>query len=364
MINRANRFTPKERPVFFLWVKQRLRKMTVLAAIALFVFLPVGLQQGVELATYLCFTATVLVSVLALFPKACLQVKFSTRWILVSECVSLLIVVLCIAGAYYIALDPLVGFWFGSFLGQLLAWIMMTRVSLLLSNGMSALEKATLDEIRCEGRHMLKGAAASTTGSRMQAFVLGVFASSSAVAGFGVANSLAGPLRMLSGGISVALRPRLSRIAATDEVQRFNSYFYKIFGALLVIGLVAIAAAFGLSNILIELVFGGNYAYASSLLPLAMIWVCLDALTTLLMIALQIRVKSGAAIAARLRIEAAICSIVLLIPGCMNFGASGAFFVLIIAELWYGGRALFCLKPSFLESPVYSESALNSPKLS
>jgi O-antigen/teichoic acid export membrane protein len=135
------------------------------------------------------------------------------------------------------------------------------------------------------------------------------------------------------------LRPRLALLQNNQENSAYSGLLFLVLTALALAGIAGLAAFMVVGEAVAGLIFGPSFADAGRLLPLAVAYGALDAMTTTLMIALQIRHPEGARLASRLRIQAAILSCVLLVPGCLYLGAAGALGSLLAAELLYAVSA-------------------------
>jgi O-antigen/teichoic acid export membrane protein len=141
---------------------------------------------------------------------------------------------------------------------------------------------------------------------------------------------------MLSMALSNLLRPRLSLAKGSNDSAAFQRMYKRALSIVLLCGLLATGAVTLIGSLVVELLFGTELAGAGSLLPFAMIYATIDALTTCQMVARQIDDTNGAAHTARFRIYAAILSLTLLVPMTHYLGLQGSIGALIIAEIFYG----------------------------
>lgn len=343
MINRAGGLDRPIREAMMGWTSRRLRRWwfwgTVLAALGW----PIAASGGLSLWVYCGFAAAVLSGGEVLHHRSCLQVSFRTGRALLADGLGLLFTAAGVVMAVWIEGSLLGGFWWGTFGGQVLAIVVMRAGEQSTKVG-AKMPPALARQAQRDGLFMLGGSLANSAGARLQPFVLAEWGNALTVASFGVAWTLVGPIRMLSGGLSTLLRPRLAVVAGRGDERAFNRMIWT--AQLVLAGVGGCGTLIGLfwGPEVVALIFGESLRAAGYLVPLALLYGTIDAFTSTQMIALQVKLPGGAALATRYRLEAAVGSLLFLIPACIWGGATGAFGGLLAAEFGYALRAGLALR--------------------
>jgi O-antigen/teichoic acid export membrane protein len=294
-------------------------------------------QETLPIATGLCFLAAASTMLLQQFLRARLQLEFKQRQAFIADCATVAIHIGCSLSLWKSGLTTQSSFWLGACIASLLGSALM-RLSLGRTSPAYECNHALLKTAASSGRVMLIGSIANTACSRFQPFVIGLIANTSAIAQYGVAWTLIGPIRMLSMALTSLLRPRLSRCCKTQDRKAFQSIYHKALLLIAAAGGIGILASFFVGNWTIAILFGDELSSASKLLPLALLYATLDAMTTSQMVACQIGEADGPARTSKLRVHAAIISLLLLVPMTYALGLYGTLGSLIIAELYYAVR--------------------------
>jgi O-antigen/teichoic acid export membrane protein len=294
-------------------------------------------QQALPTATGLSFLAATSAMLLQQYLRARLQLQFKQQQAFIADCATITI---HIAASLYLwknGIEAQTSFWLGVCLSSLLGSTLM-RYALGKTPSTYEYDGSIRNTATSSGRVMLIGSIANTACSRFQPYVIGLIASTTAIAQYGVAWTLIGPIRMLSIALTSLLRPRLSLCCKTDDQQAFRSIYHRALLLISIAGTAGICASFFLGQWAIATLFGDELTDASKLLPLALLYATLDALTTSQMVACQIGDKDGPALTSKLRVHAAIISLLLLVPMTYTCGLYGTIGSLIIAELYYALR--------------------------
>jgi O-antigen/teichoic acid export membrane protein len=344
MVNLATGRRSGDRAAVFRWSHKRLRTVYSLFPILALVGLPIVLYADMSIWVYAGFAFATTAGLELQFQRACLQAVFRTQWALIADCIYLFVTILGIAVAFSTGSSPVGGFWWGSAIGGALGASAMWFARMRNSNPENSPrndhpEKAIMERARQDGRDMLTGSIANSACSRLQPFVLSLVAGASAVASFGAAWTLVGPLRMLSAALNGMLRPRLAIHLANNDPKAFNRLQYAVYAALGAAGLAGVGIMIVIGPAIAAFLFGESLRAVGYVLPVALAYGTLDAITTSQMIVMQVKLGRGARTASRLRIQAAVVSLVLIVPACMYFGAWGAFLALIVAEGIYALQA-------------------------
>lgn len=343
MVNRAGGLDAGGRRAMMEWTHLRLLRFLGIGGVVALPGVWLAPMGGLSLAVYLGFIATVLSGGELLYQRSRLQVLFRMSRAFWADVLGLSGMVLGVVLAVFLDLSVLACFWWGSFAGQGLA-IAMMQLGAGESVSKTKLSGSVLEKVRKEGYYMLGGSLANSAGARLQPFILAGVGTALTVAQFGMAWTLVGPIRMLSGGLSSVLRPRLAVFHGQGDVIRFQRMLISVQSLIGAAGLGATVVGVFWGSEIAGLVFGNGLQGVGRLVPLALLYGTVDALTTSQMIALQIKVPNGAGRASRFRLEAAIVSLLLLVPACYFGGAWGAFCGLLAAELGYALRAGLALR--------------------
>ncbi|MEX0326949.1 MAG: lipopolysaccharide biosynthesis protein [Puniceicoccaceae bacterium] len=338
VINLAPGLDGPERRAFFKWAHRRVLKAEAVIGLSLVAAAIPVIKSGISGWHYAGCVLATLALIESGYHRGCIQSIFQTRWALLADGIAILLTVTAITGALYAGMSPLLAFWWGSAAGGLVASLMMQAI---WKKGPSAASPPVgLDaELQANGMAMLRGSVANSLCSRIQPSVLSSLGGTMAVAHFGAAWTLVGPMRMMSAALNGILRPRLSVHRSNADNAAFNKLLMTVLGVLFGAGLCGLVLFFPAGEFIAAMIFGEALAGAGKLLPLAVAYGTLDAMTTTLMIAMQVGNLKGARAASRMRIEAAILSMVLLVPACLYMGAAGALGSLLIAEILYAVRA-------------------------
>jgi O-antigen/teichoic acid export membrane protein len=338
MVNLTPGLPSENRLSVYQWAHRRLMRVEVIVAGLLFVAAWPIIGKGLDAWLYGGFALTTILSIECHYHRACIQASFKTHWALLSDGLSLALTCASVAAAAYLGLSPILAFWWGSALGGFSAALLMMKVWNRGKASATPPEDLRL-KAKSDGRAMVHGSVANSICSRIQPTGLSTFGGPLAVADFGVAWTLIGPMRMMSAALNGMFRPRLALLQNNQENSAYSGLLFLVLTALALAGIAGLAAFMVVGEAVAGLIFGPSFADAGRLLPLAVAYGALDAMTTTLMIALQIRHPEGARLASRLRIQAAILSCVLLVPGCLYLGAAGALGSLLAAELLYAVSA-------------------------
>ncbi|HBM86112.1 MAG TPA: hypothetical protein DD423_04910 [Opitutae bacterium] len=294
-------------------------------------------QKALPTATGLSFLAATACMLVQQFLRARLQLQFKQRQAFISDCATVTVHIATSLTLWKNGLAAQPAFWLGGCISCLLGSALM-RLSLGRTPPTYECDHSLQKTAASSGRVMLIGSIANTACSRFQPFVIGLIASTAAIAQYGVAWTLIGPIRMLSMALTSLLRPRLSLCCKTQDHQAFQGIYYRALSLISIFGAAGIIASFILGEWTIATLFGDELSSASNLLPLALLYATLDALTTSQMVACQIGNKDGPALTSKLRVHSAIISLLLLVPMTYAFGLYGTIGSLIIAELYYALR--------------------------
>ncbi|MBI5850086.1 MAG: hypothetical protein HZB39_03475 [Planctomycetes bacterium] len=230
--------------------------------------------------------------------------------------------------------DPLVAVFLASAGGQLGAALWMRRAIPRATT--PTLPTRVAEEVAAVGRAALLGSVANSVCTRVQPFALAWLGGPIAVALFGAANTLAGPLRVLAGAAGDVLRPRLARHqgplgdpAVARRLLAFSFAAVAAGGIALVAGCVLFGEGIGTR------IFGGRFLGIGEVMPAAAIFVTMAAVVHVLVVALQTRSLEGTQLATRARSIAAAATLVLVGPSCALDGARGAFVSMIAGEVTF-----------------------------
>jgi O-antigen/teichoic acid export membrane protein len=339
MVNLATGMDPAQRRSMIAWTRRRMLPLYKVTAGLAVAAVPLFLYLDFDTIVYAGFGAAVLSLLELQCARACLQALFKMKVALLADTLATLATAGAVTIAYLMGWSAVAGFWWGTALASLSAAWLMRRAVQGPRPADNLPRASVMQEARRSGKAMLAGSLANSACSRIHPFVLGSMASTLALANFGVSWSFIGPMRMLSTALNGILRPRLAIHQAKNDPGAVRKTFWLTAGAFASIGMTGIILSLVLGPWIVHLVFGEAFSMASRLLPLAIAYGTLDALTTSQMVALQTTRQDGAAIASKLRIKAAMISVVLLLPLSYLHGATGAYGALLVAECFYGFRA-------------------------
>ncbi|MCH6258087.1 lipopolysaccharide biosynthesis protein [Puniceicoccaceae bacterium K14] len=334
-----------ERRKVYHWARIRIRRTHLVAlclvlvagifvaegAIAWLVLLGFGLASVLELERYRLRTQ--------------LQIGFEMKRGALADAAGIAIMGIIFAGGIVLFELPVLFFWWGSVVGSLVSIILMNPNSEKGSpNDSDELGEADSRSLESIGSTMLIGSVANSACSRVQPFALKTLGGSIAVASFGAAWTFVGPIRMLTAALGGMLRPRLALYHNRGDKKSFQSLARRVNALLGACGGAGVlfSAFFGTEAMIF--VFGDSLKSAGILLPFALAYGTIDAMTSMQMIGLQVLGKKGAQAATRLRITTAVASVILLIPSCYYWGALGAYGSLLVAEAIYGVGAFVYLR--------------------
>ncbi len=334
LLNKGNSGTKENYTQLHCWAQKGITQSIYLfisiGAITL-IFLPTAKLPIPTIVGFLGGTALLL---LQNFYRARLQLEFKQRTALIVDSISIGSHILISGVIWKLFVDAQSAFWLGTFAAAGIGcWQMRRKLghSLKIEIPDSQLEKAVLNN----GRTMLIGSIANSACSRTIPFIIGLLSTAQAIAQFGVAWTLIGPIRMLSMALASLLRPRLSLFCKTNDKNAYKRTYYRALFIIALIGCSGIFASKLLGEWTIDLLFGSELKMASSILPIAVLYAMLDALTTMQMVARQIIDSNGPKITSKARVYAAVISLTLIVPLTQKYGLYGTITSLIIAELYY-----------------------------
>lgn len=236
---------------------------------------------------------------------------------------------------WHLGLSLHTAFWCGAAAGAILGGRLMMRPLRQLESNDATESQALVLSAQTKGRAMLRGSIANTACSRLQPYMLAWIANPQTLAFYGVLWTLIGPIRLLSMALTNLLRPRLALYHNQERTAEFTHSYRLTLCLVATGGSVATLGALFLGDWAISLLFGTELSAAGDWLSLALIYATLDATTTCQMVALQIRREDGALLTSKLRIHAAIISLILVVPATLTIGLSGTLSSLLLAELYY-----------------------------
>jgi len=320
------------------WAMQRIHRLMLLVVAVGATGYVLYFHRYVEGATYGAFLLSLLAGLQVQHERACRQAEFESAKVFYGDFLGL-----CShAGVFLIGWlvfgSIQLSFWLGMTLNSWIAvWVMRGSYSTVPLKAMCQTEEisALQKGYRHMGNMMVLGSLATTISSRLHPFLLASVSSSLSVAQLGVVMTLVGPIRMVSVALNVLLRPRLSRLHETGETGGFKRLVGASIVALLLGGLLGVVIALLFERVLIETLFGTKWDAALGLLPFAVVYATLDAVTTCLMVALQTGYRGGTRHTTIARGIAAGVTISSVVPLCSNFGAFGALLSLLLAETVY-----------------------------
>ena len=334
LLNLGNRGNQDSYITLHKWAKRGVLRASLLFVAVGTVGILLLPQAKLSTTTGLSFLAAASAVLLQQLLRARLQLQFKQRQALIADCATVTIHFFSSLILWQNGLAAQPAFWIGTCISALLGSALM-RLALGRTPTTYECDHELQNTATSTGRVMLIGSVAYTACSRLQPFVIGLIASTAVIAQYGVAWTLIGPIRMLSMALTSLLRPRLSLYSQKENQHAFRSVYQRAQVLILIVGSAGIAASFILGEWGIVTLFGHELRSASKLLPLALLYATLDALTTSQMVACQIGDKDGPALTSKLRVHAAIISLLLLVPLTYLFSAYGTIGSLIIAELYF-----------------------------
>jgi len=328
MLNHASRLGPERRREVLAWSAHRSRRIRLGTGAAGIAISPLAIRLGLDPWIYAGFVLSTLFYLSAQFERARLQALFATKQALPADCIA----IACSLCACIIAPDPALGLWWGSACGLALATEFMK--GRYKPGAAPAAQSDAARALRRSSAPTLAGCLANTACSRLHPYIIQFAGSAAAVASYGAASSLLGPMRFASVALSNLLRPRLAAAGGgSDKAERLAQQSKILIVSM---GTAATALMIAAGPQLAQVVFGSDIQLTGALLALAAAYGSVDALSTLQMIRLQTaQLESGASLAFRFRLLAAGISLGLALPCLHLFGLKGAFVSLIAAECAY-----------------------------
>ncbi|MGE0141846.1 MAG: lipopolysaccharide biosynthesis protein [Planctomycetota bacterium] len=323
--------------------KRALRAIGMLFAIAL-ASSPLWAQFGVDMELGVAFVLATAAWLASVTYSTLLTAMFRSSRALVAQGLAYVPIFAVGLHAARRDVDPMLAVFVASAGCHTLAAAWMHRGMPRGSESVSITEVA---QLRATGRVMLAGSLANTVCTRVQPFVLDVVGGAMAVALYGAANTLTGPLRVFAGALADVLRPRLARestgagLSARGE-RLLRAACLWLLAACVAAGVIAI----GFGETLGVAVFGRHFAGIGAVLPAALLFLATAALASIFVVAMQVRSHRGAQIATTARAAAAVAGIVLVAPACAIDGARGAFWSMALGELVFLAVALRFLRES------------------
>jgi O-antigen/teichoic acid export membrane protein len=314
-----------------------LRAIAAFSAIAL-TSSPIWPRFGVEVELGVAFVLATAAWLISVAYSTLLTATFRSSRALVAQ--GLAYVPIFAVGMYAAerGVDPMLPVFVASAGSHALAAIWMHRG---LPQGSPEALSAEAAQLRATGRVMLAGSLANTVCTRTQPFVLDLFGGAIAVALYGAANTLTGPLRVFAGALADVLRPRLALESTSAGLSaRGDRLLRRACFAFLAACIAATVLAMGYGETIGVAVFGDHFAGIGGVLPAALLFLATAALASILVVAMQVRSHRGAQIATSARAAAAVASIVLVAPACALDGARGAFWSMALGELIFLAAAL------------------------
>ncbi|MEO0447697.1 MAG: hypothetical protein AAF191_16625, partial [Verrucomicrobiota bacterium] len=246
----------------FVWGRRRLLLPTLIllafASLSWVVLIP----RGISVLTYTGFYASLVATLFVCYERAVLQVGFETRRALLGDGVGTLILAVgLLVGSIWLQ-DTVAGFWWGSAIGAAVSCLLMRYPQ--QPGSPRNVEPATRLRMRTMGKVMTVGSIANSACSRVQPFVLGAASGTLAVAHFGAASTLIGPLRMLSGALGGVLRPRLSLHLSSGRPAGFRKAMYQAYALTGGLGLCGVLVMLGFGPFLMRFLFGDEFAVSYS----------------------------------------------------------------------------------------------------
>jgi len=338
MLNLAPGQEAPLRKTFISWSAQRSRRFALLVFAIGLLAIPLTRALGLDTVTYFGFLVATLSGISAQFNRAALQASFRMKRALLADCITPIVVLATTLLSAGLLNTPNIGFWWGSAVGLAISSALMKQRDGKVKNPTPHADLQT--RAKTSGRSILIGSIANTANSRALPYLLGIIGGSAQIASFGAAWTLLGPLRLTVMALANLLRPHLASLYGRKDENGFKRALRTAYLLVAFCGFTLALALFIFGEPLVALLFGNGLEVSSGLLVFAVAYATLDATTSLQMIHLQIRFTEGPAYTAKLRIQAAILSLSVLIPCILAFNTYGAFAALIAAESFYAIRAL------------------------
>ncbi len=306
----------------------------------------------------LAFAVFLSASMLASPRQAELTARFRSRRILASE-VAFAVGTAASLGAFLpAAYTPDCGPWIALAIGALSRCAVLGTGSSRRTFGPNA---AAARRLRTIAVPMVIGSAGVTVSSRAQPFVLQAMLGTAQVGTFGAAQTLVGPIRILSASISGVLRPRLALHARRGDRRAFMSAFVQALAPLVAGGSALSLAAIIGGDSLARMVFGDSFANAGACLAALSIYAVLEAVGACSAVAVQSLSDSGSGIVTRNRLAVAALALALLFPAAWWGGAVGSAWSLAATEAVFVLFMLRRLARTLQEPTDVTSSVLVAP---
>lgn len=340
MINSSVGISNSRQRGMFLWTRRSVFRAQGIGVFCAMLGFPLAMSFSLGSGVYVGFVLATLAGLELLFQRACLLAQFKMKLALKADMVGVGLLAIIVSLVAVLGGNLVFGFWWGSACSSICASVYMGKIRGRCTGNRRTYEivypsKKTRRLILSKGRAMLVGSLANSVCSRVQPFVLGSVGGLLAVAGFGAAWTLIGPMRMFASAMSGILRPRLAMHSHANNSSAFRKSLFKGYVFVGFFGGLGVLVSLLVGPELVSVLFGSELRSAGWFLPLAMAYASLDVITSIQMIALQVSRENGAILASKLRIVAAIVSGTLIYPACSLYGAWGAFGALFIAEIVY-----------------------------
>jgi O-antigen/teichoic acid export membrane protein len=284
------------------------------------------------------FSAFVVASTLSTPSRAKLTAGFSSRVVLTADAAGASLAVVTV---WSLALA-------GTFSGNECVWIALAAGAALTawilrrSSGRSvghAVDPATsataTKDMKRLAVPMVIGSAGVTASSRLQPFALEAAAGASAVAVFGAAQSLAGPLRLMSMSLSGLVRPRLALHLAKGNLPAANRALLLSMAPPVLVTVLSVPVILLAGHELQQAMFGTGIPYSTACLLGMFIYAALEAVGANLTIAVQTFDVDGSRRATVTRLVAAAAALAMLWPAATVAGAAGSAWSLAIVEAFF-----------------------------
>jgi len=346
MMTMAPGRSPEERAGLIAFAFGRTLRWSFAIGVVMLLALPLASRVEVKPWVFVGFCLSTILWGICVAARGWRQAEFNSRRAFWADALGLTMPVAAVAAAAAAGIEVTAVYWWASAGGAALT---LRRLGQPDRTPATPLGDATAHSFSRMGVHMTVGTLSNTVCSRIQPFVLVAAGGSQAVAMFGAASLLIGPLRLLSMTMSSVLRPRIAwhlNQGRTDEVRRM---VLLAVGGFLTIGLPAIAAAATLGDPLVVLTLGDEYRGAGRILPWAAAFAMLEAIGATLVVLIQTALPKGPAVVTILRTATTVGALAIVWPACSRFGATGAFAAAAAVELLFVGllteRALRELVP-------------------
>ena len=308
------------------------------AAVILATATPIAVMTGgVDAALYLAFCASTGAWLTSSATTAALATRFANRRALLATAASVPLPAVALAWAAGAGVAPLLPYFIAQTTAQIAASAWMRRA---IPRNAGPVDPAAIDALARHGRVVLVGSVANSLCTRVQPFVLAAVGGAAAVSGFGAANTLVGPARVVSGAVGDVLRPRLAlHQGPGGEPARGRRALGLALAVLGSIAAVLVLASWFAGDAIGRLVFGPDFASLGRVLPWAAAFAGTASLANLLVVAMQSASLRGARVASTTRTLVALLSLAAVWPACALDGARGAFVAMTFAEALFLTRA-------------------------